>query len=979
MNMKNATQFWGIIALVVVIGTIIACGDVEGGLTGGGGGGSGGLSTLRGNVTISPNGTVTVNTELTAAYSGTETVTFQWYQNNTAISGETSVKYTPTTAGSYTVTVSRAGFNSKTSEVVTVTAETLPDLTGNVTISPSENVTTGMKLTAAYSGSETVTYQWNKSGTAIANETLITYTPTEAGSYTVTVKAAGYNSKTSTAVMVTGATLPDLTGNVTISPSKNVTAGMKLTAAYSGSETVTYQWNKDNAAISGATSNEYTPTEEGSYTVTAKADGFKPMTSDAVEVAVAKTLSSISAVYNETSHPVYTTTPFASLKNGLTVTATYSDNSTASIAAAHYTLSETALTEGSNTITVSYTEGEVTETTTFTVNVQAPVEYAVSLSPVTFPAADYGYGTQNAQAVIVTNIGTKASGILAVAITGQDFTLANTTLNSLPAGDEGEGFFNVQPKTGLNAGDHTAAITVSNSGNGISETLTVSFTVNKANPNVSWPSGLTATYGQTLSAISLPGNGTSTPAGTFTWMEAGTTSVGAVGTQSHNMTFTPTDAVNYNPLTHGVSITVNKANPHVTWPTGLTAYVGQTLSAISLTAYTNAGGTAGAFSWTTPSTSVGVFGVQSHNMTFTPTDANYNTATQNVNITVGYRVSFNTNGGGSIADLMITTSGTAASRPANPTRNSYVFDYWYTDAGFTVPYYFATPVTGNITLYAKWVSQADITAMAAKNMVFVPGGSFQMGKNVGTATGADVTPLHMVTLSRFSISKYQVTQAQYQTVMGSNPSSGSGVGGNYPVYNVNWYDALVFCNKLSMAEGLTPAYSIVVNGTATTDPAVWGTVPDSSIARWNAATIVSGSTGYRLPTEAQWEYAAKGGDPTAAGWVGYTYSGSNTYNDVAWHNQNSGNATHEVGTKAANGLGIYDMSGNVYEWCWDGQALYTADAQTDPQGTSSGQNRIRRGGCFYTTYDDTSSVSRDNFRSYQRDALNGFRLVRPVQ
>ena len=251
-------------------------------------------------------------------------------------------------------------------------------------------------------------------------------------------------------------------------------------------------------------------------------------------------------------------------------------------------------------------------------------------------------------------------------------------------------------------------------------------------------------------------------------------------------------------------------------------------------------------------------------------------------------------------------------------------------------------------------------------MVYVPGGSFQMGD-----AGYDYSsPVHTVTLTGFYIGKYEVTQAQYQAVMGSNPASGYGVGNNYPVYYVSWYDAVVFCNKLSIQEGLTPAYRI----NSSTDPSVWGTVPTSSNSTWNAAEVVSGSTGYRLPTEAQWEYAAKGGNGSPGN---YTYSGSNNVGDVAWYVGNSSNKTHEVGTKAANGLGIYDMSGNVWEWCWDWYGSYSSTAQTDPVGASSGSNRVSRGGYWGDSAGYVRSARRYNSNPNYRDGDVGFRLVRP--
>jgi len=163
--------------------------------------------------------------------------------------------------------------------------EETPDLNGTVTISPTANVFTGTELTAAYSGSEKIAWQWNKGGTAIGGATNAKYTPTETGNYTVTANAAGYNSKTSAAVEVKA--IQNLNGTVTISPTADVYTGDELTAAYSGTETVTWQWNKSGTAINGATNAKYTPTEAGSYTVTAKSAGYNSKTSAAVEVRLA--------------------------------------------------------------------------------------------------------------------------------------------------------------------------------------------------------------------------------------------------------------------------------------------------------------------------------------------------------------------------------------------------------------------------------------------------------------------------------------------------------------------------------------------------------------------------------------------------------------------------------------------------------------------------------------------------------------------
>lgn len=255
---------------------------------------------------------------------------------------------------------------------------------------------------------------------------------------------------------------------------------------------------------------------------------------------------------------------------------------------------------------------------------------------------------------------------------------------------------------------------------------------------------------------------------------------------------------------------------------------------------------------------------------------------------------------------------------------------------------------------------AAVANSLGMTMLPVPGGSFIMGD---TADGdpdwqdSDEKPLHTVSLAGFFMSATPITQAQYARVMDSNPSHFRHP--DKPVECVSWFDAVEFCNRLSAAEGLPPAYRIA--GTAVAlDPA---------------------AKGYRLPTEAEWEYAAKGGESPDA--CLNHYAGSNYIDDVAWFNASSAyldqaspdHGTHVVGKKQPNTLGLYDMSGNVFEWCWDWYGCYSEGDQTQPLGPESGTWRILRGGSW--NYNEWNA--RVSARSFNQPAESGnhigFRVV----
>ena len=240
----------------------------------------------------------------------------------------------------------------------------------------------------------------------------------------------------------------------------------------------------------------------------------------------------------------------------------------------------------------------------------------------------------------------------------------------------------------------------------------------------------------------------------------------------------------------------------------------------------------------------------------------------------------------------------------------------------------------------------------ATTLVYVEGGSFMMGSD-DYDSDEDEQPIHEVSVSSFYIGKYQVTQEEWQDVMRNDPSDFE--GDMLPVDTIDWYDAIEYCNKRSIKEGLKPCYS---------------GFGDNITCDWTA-------NGYRLPTEAEWEYAARGGKKSK----GYIYSGSNDLDEVAWYYDNSGDETHPVGEKKANELGIYGMSGNVWEWCWDwyDENYYQQSPKQDPRGPSSGDYRVLRGGSW-DYYDDYCRVA---YRTYdnpdRRFSDYGLRILRAIQ
>ena len=281
--------------------------------------------------------------------------------------------------------------------------------------------------------------------------------------------------------------------------------------------------------------------------------------------------------------------------------------------------------------------------------------------------------------------------------------------------------------------------------------------------------------------------------------------------------------------------------------------------------------------------------------------------------------------------------------------------------------------TTEVSAKAEHTYTNGICECGMREMVLIPAGTFQMGS---TAVNDSTKPVHQVTITKdFYMGKYEVTQAEYEKYCsygGSSPSSKYGDGDNYPAYFVSWYDALVYCNKRSMAEGLSPCYSISGN----TDPSKWGTVPTEIDSTWNAVVCDWNANGYRLPTEAEWEYAARAGDDTVSS---LTYAGTNSSSNIGEYAWYSSSKSHEVGTKKANAFSLYDMSGNAYEWCWNWKTdSYDTGKEggSDPTGSSAGSHRVLRGGCWNIMFEDCAVSCRNYSFPYSRSLGLGLRVVR---
>jgi len=284
----------------------------------------------------------------------------------------------------------------------------------------------------------------------------------------------------------------------------------------------------------------------------------------------------------------------------------------------------------------------------------------------------------------------------------------------------------------------------------------------------------------------------------------------------------------------------------------------------------------------------------------------------------------------------------------------------------------AQPIVTPIVIPKALSTSLKTGIIDSTKFVLINGGSFKIGSpDSEKKRNDDEGHVHDVRVSSFYMNKYLVTQKEYQNVMGKNPSNFPGE--NNPVEMVCWYDAVEYCNRLSIKEEFSPAYSLF----GSTNPDDW----ELQSPKWDSIIIIPGSNGYRLPTEAQWEYACRAGTTTPFSTGETINSTQANYNGTSpYGNSKAGEylkKTTPVGSYPPNPWGLYDIHGNVWEWCWDWKENYTADSKIDPTGPQTGKYRAERGG----SWSSGGSNIRCACRSYDFPSVkgynDGFRLVLP--
>ncbi len=364
----------------------------------------------------------------------------------------------------------------------------------------------------------------------------------------------------------------------------------------------------------------------------------------------------------------------------------------------------------------------------------------------------------------------------------------------------------------------------------------------------------------------------------------------------------------------------------------------------------------------------------------------------------GYAVTFVENGGSEVPDQVIE-SGKTVLQPAAPSRNLAVFDGWFKEAGCVTPWNFATDaITSDVTLYAKWLTLADVSY---KDIVSVPGGTYT--QQDGNSDGLPLASFGH-TITGFKMGKYEVTYELWHLVYtwatnnaynfanaGQEGHDGPIIGAAptiarfEPATRINWRSAIVWCNAYSQMDGKTPVYYSDSGFTTPIKDSRSGSYANSinpAAGSFDNPYVNWSATGYRLPTAGEWQYAASYRD--GLDWTPYNYASGATANYsnatatglVAWYNGNSSSSTKTVGTRDANALGIHDMSGNVFEWCWDWYSSQVPTMeQTNYRGPVPASFRVIRGGTYNQAAKFIQIGYRSTFAPFASSQTGGFRVV----
>lgn len=346
-----------------------------------------------------------------------------------------------------------------------------------------------------------------------------------------------------------------------------------------------------------------------------------------------------------------------------------------------------------------------------------------------------------------------------------------------------------------------------------------------------------------------------------------------------------------------------------------------------------------------------------------------------------YQIAFNTGTGATSIEGQLLSPDEQVIKPEDPTHPNKIFVGWRTalQSRFGQYYDFDTKVNQSLTLYAVWVPKS-LPKEFLPEMVEVKGGAFTMGDSWNASPAKGEFPLHEVTVNSFLMEKTETTQDIFEYVMNEyNPSAivtndPLFLGAKMPVNKISWFEAIVFCNVLSNVCGLEPCYSL--NGE--TDATKWGNIPTVKDG-WNNIKCDISKSGYRLPTEAEWEFACGGGARPNRD----KYAGTNHDDELykyAWCASEAEETIHIGALKRENTLNLYDLSGNVMEWCYDAWYSYTEDSQNNPvMENESVYKHVTRGGSWKWNNDSFCRTSwRDGNNSHYRSADVGFRMVRSL-